>query len=72
MWQIRNYDLVLYQCCVLRVIVLLEDEPSAQSEVLSTLDQAFLKIVCWSTTAKLSKGKQISKGGTTFLATYNA
>ena len=29
--------------CVLWVIVLLEDEPSAQSEVLSTLDQVFIK-----------------------------
>ena len=30
-------------CCVLRVIVLSECEPSAQSEVLSILDQVFIK-----------------------------
>ena len=29
--------------CVLRVIVLLEGEPSPQSEVLSTLEQVFIK-----------------------------
>ena len=29
--------------CVLRLIVLLEGEPSAQSEVLSALDQVFIK-----------------------------
>ena len=35
--------------CVLRVIVLVEGEPSPQSEVLSTLDQVFindLSILC--------------------------
>jgi hypothetical protein len=30
-------------CCVLRVIVLLEVEPSLQSEVLSALEQVFIK-----------------------------
>ena len=36
---------VLLRClgCVLRVLVLLEGEPSAQSEVLSSLEQGFLK-----------------------------
>ena len=29
--------------CVLRVVVLLEDEPSPQSEVLSALEQVFIK-----------------------------
>ena len=29
--------------CVLRVVVLLEGEPSPQSEVLSTLEQVFIK-----------------------------
>jgi hypothetical protein len=29
--------------CVLRIIVLLEDEPSPQSEVLSALEQVFIK-----------------------------
>ena len=29
--------------CVLRVVVLLEGEPSPQSEVLSTLEQLFIK-----------------------------
>ena len=33
-------------CCVLRVVVLLEVEPSSQSEVLSTLDQVFIKNLC--------------------------
>ena len=32
--------------CVLRVIVLLEVEPSPQSEVLSTLEQVFIKDLC--------------------------
>ena len=31
--------------CVLRGIVLLEGEPSPQSEVLSTLEQVFIKIL---------------------------
>ena len=30
-------------CCVLRVVVLLEGEPSPQSEVLSTLEHVFIK-----------------------------
>ena len=29
--------------CVLRVVVLMEGEPSAQSEVLNTLEQVFIK-----------------------------
>ena len=29
--------------CVIRVVVLLEGEPSTQSEVLSALEQAFIK-----------------------------
>ena len=34
-----------YSCCVLRVIVLLEDEPSAQSEVLNALDWVFIEAI---------------------------
>ncbi len=34
-----------HSCCVLRVIVLLEGEPSAQSEVLNALDWVFIKAV---------------------------
>ncbi len=34
-----------HSCCVLRVIVLLEGEPSAQSEVLNALDWAFIKAI---------------------------
>ena len=39
-------DLSRSLCClgsVLRVVVLLEGEPSSQSEVLSTLEQVFIK-----------------------------
>ena len=32
--------------CALRVVVLLESEPSPQSEVLSTLEQVFIKDLC--------------------------
>jgi hypothetical protein len=32
--------------CVLRVVVLLEGEPSLQSEVLSALEQVFIKDLC--------------------------
>ena len=35
--------LLRYFSCVLRVIVLLEGEPSAQSEVLSTLEKVFVQ-----------------------------
>ena len=35
--------LLLYLGCVLRVVVLLEGEPSTQSEVLSALEQVFIK-----------------------------
>ncbi len=34
---------ISHSCCVLRVMVLLEDEPSAQSEVLNALDCVFIK-----------------------------
>ena len=40
--------------CVLQVIVLLEGEPSAQSEVLSTLDQVFMKDIYVSLAVQLS------------------
>ena len=33
--------------CMLRVVVLLGDEPSPQSEVLSTLEQVFVKDLCF-------------------------
>ena len=41
----RLVTMPLMRClgCVLRVIVLLEAEPSPQSEVLSTLEQVFIK-----------------------------
>jgi hypothetical protein len=32
--------------CVLKIVVLLEGEPSAQSEVLSALEQVFIKDLC--------------------------
>ena len=35
--------LMRYLGCVLRVVVLLEDEPSPQSEVLNALEQVFIK-----------------------------
>ncbi len=35
--------LLRYFSCVLRVIVLLEGKPSAQSEVLSTLEKVFIQ-----------------------------
>ncbi len=35
--------LLRYFSCVLRVIVLLEGKPSAQSEVLSTLEKVFVQ-----------------------------
>ncbi len=34
---------IRHSCCVLRVIVLLEGEHSAQSEVLNALDYVFIK-----------------------------
>ena len=40
--------------CVLRVIVLLEGEPSAQSEVLSALDQVFIENISVLCTVQLS------------------
>ncbi len=36
---------ISHSCCVLRVIVLLEGEPSAQSEVLNALDWVFIKVI---------------------------
>ncbi len=36
---------ISHSCCVLRVIVLLEGEPSAQSEVLNALDWVFIKAI---------------------------
>ncbi len=36
---------VSHSCCVLRVIVLLEGEPSAQYEVLNALDWVFIKAI---------------------------
>ena len=38
--------LLLCLGCVLRVVVLCEGEPSPQSEVLSTLEQVFIKDLC--------------------------
>ncbi len=38
--------LLRYFSCVLRVIVLLEGKPSAQSEVLSTLEKVFVQDWC--------------------------
>jgi hypothetical protein len=35
--------LLCYLGCVLRIVVLLEGEPSPQSEVLSALEQVFIK-----------------------------
>ncbi len=36
---------ISHSCCVFRVIVLLEGEPSAQSEVLNALDWVFIKAI---------------------------
>ncbi len=36
---------ISHSCCVLRVTVLLEGEPSAQSEVLNALDWVFIKAI---------------------------
>ncbi len=36
---------ISHSCCVLRVIVLLESEPSAQSEVLNALDWVFIMAI---------------------------
>ncbi len=36
---------ISHSCCVLRVTVLLEDKPSAQSEVLNALDWVFIKAI---------------------------
>ncbi len=36
---------ISYSCCVLRVTLLLEGEPSAQSEVLNALDWFFMKAI---------------------------
>ncbi len=36
---------ISHSCCVLRFIVLLEGEPSAQSEVLNALDWVFIKAI---------------------------
>ncbi len=36
---------ISHSCCVLRLIVLLEGEPSAQSEVLNALDWVFIKAI---------------------------
>ena len=41
---LKDKPLLHYLDCVLRVIVLLEGEPSAQSEVLSALDQVYIWI----------------------------
>ena len=47
--------------CVLWVIVLLEGEPSAESEVLSTLDQVFIKdiTVLWSVQLSLNPDQSL-------------
>ncbi len=36
---------ISHSCCVLRIIVLLEGKPSAQSEVLNALDWVFIKAI---------------------------
>ncbi len=36
---------LIHSCCVLKVIVLLDGEPSAQSEVLNALDWVFIKAI---------------------------
>ena len=43
MVRVVRKPVVCYFSCVLRVIVLLEGEPSAQSEVLSTLEEVFFQ-----------------------------
>ncbi len=42
-WAIQEQSLLRYFSCVLRVIVLLEGKPSAQSEVLSTVEKVFVQ-----------------------------
>ena len=48
-WPLKDIQIIvpkpLMRClgCVLRVVVLLEGEPSPQFEVLNALDQAFIK-----------------------------
>ena len=42
-WASQEWSLLCYFSCVLRVIVLLEGEPSAQSEVQSTLEEVFFQ-----------------------------
>ena len=41
-------EVTILRCldCVLRLVVLLEDEPSPQSKVLSALEQVFIKDLC--------------------------